>query len=629
MIHSLIDHLRRLPSEWRGLLLAAVAIAILLTPHYGMSLEDPPLEDHVVGLEPWMASGFSQTGKWKAGTFRAEDANAHLDHALPAEPWKRVELTLIGPPGSWSVRIGRGFQGRLYPRVQPGDKLVIEAADFPGDPISPEPFLVSVRSEGPGELRRVNIRATILGTEDKLPSLPGLLLTPFLPLGLALFLTSGGRRTVRSAALIATVAGLVAAIGSRFNPTLLDPASTITAALFLASGIGMAMRARGDRPTLWRAELLFVLGILALAMVQRWNALSDQLAVPLRPDAVGYVQIAREGSFYSTSQSHAPWIREPLFPALLRGWFLLAPDTNTGARLFSFLLSLLPVVLLWLAGRKLFGPIAALLAAGMVALNPFFVQLSTEVLRDDLLHALLLGFLAAYVLIDRPWKRALAVGLIGAGLVLTRINFLFLLPILVVGLGLRSKWHWGEILTAALIATLPALPHLAYNARVGNGDWLYSSNVHIRYYANLDHLGEPGFPEDKNAWNADPYHGGTMAFGGLLALYAPSEVIAKFLRGFVALFAYDYPHATLFAGREIPMLFGLLGLWTWWERRREIWWLLPFFGLVMLPVAFVVTIHLDHRLAIPATGLILWTWGAGVDLAMQKAWSAMQGRGAA
>jgi hypothetical protein len=38
----------------------------------------------------------------------------------------------------------------------------------------------------------------------------------------------------------------------------------------------------------------------------------------------------------------------------------------------------------------------------------------------------------------------------------------------------------------------------------------------------------------------------------------------------------------------------------------------------MGPVAMVATITLDYRLAVPATAVILWTWGAGAAIGVEQ-----------
>jgi hypothetical protein len=626
----------RFPREAHFLVVSALILAALLWPFIPVDLSDPLESDHVVGLELRTLEETSPTlklmGAWdlRGPRFVPLEPGSSLQYDLPEGPWTRVETRLIGPPGQlWSVRLSRGFQGRLQLRVPAGEVVRFERDELPGDPGDERSMRLTISPVEPialgAALGRVNVRASTFASSDRPVSLAGLFLAPLIPFALCAFLCFPGRRPLAQGVVIAGALSIVLAVACRQKPEFLEHAPAVLAGLFLAGAGGALTRLwRGDaalppETARWLAEVLAVAAIMAMAASLRWDALVADRGTPLSPDAAGYLQIAREGTFYKTVQDHAPWVREPLFPALLRIWQDVAPVSSNAARVLTILISLGSVVACWLVGRAIFGSLAALLAAGWMAGTPYLSWLSVQVLRDDLIGLLVLGLMAVplYLGGDR-WWRAAAFGIVGALLALTRVNFLLIVPLLLLIEAVRRRWHPAEALLTLVLLVLPVLPHLTFNARVGDGDHLYSSTVHVRYYANRDHLGEAGFPATFAEWNRDPYAGGVMHTGEFLRLYSPLELVWRTVRGYVMIFAYEYPHAQLFRGNEWVMLLGLVGLVGWWRVRREYWWVAGWFVVIMGPVAMVATITLDYRLAVPATAVILWTWGAGAAIGVEQ-----------
>jgi hypothetical protein len=364
----------------------------------------------------------------------------------------------------------------------------------------------------------------------------------------------------------------------------------------------------------WPAiEQLFLLSAGLLAIHFRWEAFLDQCRLPLRPDAAGYLEIARTGSFYSTLQSHAPWVREPLFPALLRAWLGIAPDTASSARFFSFLLGLLVPLATWAVGRRLFGPLVALLAAALVGTNQRWAFESAAVLRTDADTLALLALVAVPLFLgERRWWRAGAFAAAAAALALLRINALFLcLPVLAWE-AWRRRWHPMEIALAFLLPLLLTAPHLAFNADYGgHGDPFFSSNVHARYYLNRDMIGQPGFPATYAEWVGNEYAGEHLSTLTMFSHYGPIEVARRFVVGYANLFLWRFPHGTLFHGSELALFVLLLGYVMLLRERR---WakIAAIYALFALPVAFIAASRFDERLALPTAPLVAWAAGLGV-----------------
>jgi len=478
---------------------------------------------------------------------------------------------------------------------------------------------VSPRAEdGEGVLlNRLSVRFSSARKADAPLMFPATIFGALLPVAVSLFMTYSGRRGFRRSVMLWGLAGAVFAVAAGFYYDLLQPLMVLTVSFFLGAG-GVVMvkhmtKTEGFDPRI--AEACFLAGIVGLAILFRWGAFVEHRNAPLLPDAAGYGEIARTGSFYETSQMHAPWVREPLFPAVLRAWFTVMPGTGVSQRFAGIWLGLLPVVLTWAVGRRLFGPLAGIVAAGMMAATPFLAEFSAEGLRDDLLSGLFLGLIAAVLYLPgHVWARAIAFGMIGAALALLRINNAFLLVPLLAWVAWRQRWKWGEVAVAAALAIVPLVPHLLHNARVGDGDLLYSASVHTRYYYNLAHIGEPGFPATWADWNANPYAGDVIGSGVLLTDGGVLASARRVAMGFVDVFLYRFPHGSLFRGSELAMAFGILGAWALW-RRREAWWVAVAYAAFLFPVAVIVPLGTGWRLASPAAPLIFLVWSAGVVLA--------------
>jgi 4-amino-4-deoxy-L-arabinose transferase-like glycosyltransferase len=189
-----------------------------------------------------------------------------------------------------------------------------------------------------------------------------------------------------------------------------------------------------------------------------------------------------------------PWLaatpidKPPLYPFLLAGALALLGPTETAARLPSLAATGLAVLLVYLLGKRLYGPATGLLAAWLLALSPFALMFAPTAFTDPMLMALVLGGCVAAAYGQPGWAGVLA------GLALaTKQQGLFFIPLIAALLLIPPRPAHGFVpltkrfglgLLAALLPTL--LWTLARPT-----DFLANS---LTNYGGL-HLDPAGFPE--------------------------------------------------------------------------------------------------------------------------------------
>ncbi len=161
--------------------------------------------------------------------------------------------------------------------------------------------------------------------------------------------------------------------------------------------------------------LLFV--IIALALAFRaffWLEVTGP-AAPLRGDEIDYDEIARSiasGRGFAFDAGEPTASRPPLYPAFLAGIYRIAGFRTEAGKIVQILLGGAIVLLTYLLARRLFTESAALAAAGIAALNPSLVFVSSYLLAENLYIVLLLSFL---VLFARRGAAPLGYGACAAG----------------------------------------------------------------------------------------------------------------------------------------------------------------------------------------------------------------------
>jgi 4-amino-4-deoxy-L-arabinose transferase-like glycosyltransferase len=148
--------------------------------------------------------------------------------------------------------------------------------------------------------------------------------------------------------------------------------------------------------------------------------------------------------------------RAPGFPMLLALVHLVFGRALIAERLAQVAVGVALVVLIYILGRRLFGPRTALAAAALAAVSPVLVLFDATLISEPLFTVLLLGALVA-ALAHRPAPAGVLIGLAA----LTRPEGLALVPAVALLLGTRR-----QALTATLVAAACIAPWTIRNAVV-------------------------------------------------------------------------------------------------------------------------------------------------------------------
>jgi 4-amino-4-deoxy-L-arabinose transferase-like glycosyltransferase len=201
----------------------------------------------------------------------------------------------------------------------------------------------------------------------------------------------------------------------------------------------------------------------------------------------------RPGEFYGAGLSLPTAERAPLFPVALAGLAKLGLTGGDG-RLLGLLTGGGTIVVLGLLGRRLAGPRAGLVAAGLAALYPTLIAADGALMTESLYGLLAAAsLLAAYHLVEAPSAgRAIVLGVVVGLAALSRGEALLLLPLLLVPLVRRP----GGLRAAAVVCLAFAVVLAPWTVRnwivfdrpvlvaTEAGETLAGANCEQAYYGN-------------------------------------------------------------------------------------------------------------------------------------------------
>src|SRR5262245_18842695 len=173
----------------------------------------------------------------------------------------------------------------------------------------------------------------------------------------------------------------------------------------------------------------------------------------------------------------------PLYYLLLHVWIGWFGDGERATHTLSLIFALACIPLAYWVGRSIFGPLAGLVAAALVAVDPFLTYYAQETRMYSLVAMLSFVAAGAYVqgvLRRRRWY----LPLLGVALVLILYTHNWGL-FLVAGYGVatllfaRDRWREAAIAAAVMIVLyLPWLPTLLYQSKHTAAPWAIKPSFH-------------------------------------------------------------------------------------------------------------------------------------------------------
>lgn len=165
----------------------------------------------------------------------------------------------------------------------------------------------------------------------------------------------------------------------------------------------------------------------------------------------------------------------PLYNVLLAAWVRIAGSSEAAVRFPSAVAGALSLPAMYLLGRRLAGRQVGLIAAGLLAVNPYHIWYSQEAKMYAIVT--LLAILSALLLVEaldgndrRLWA---AYVVVTTAMFYTHVATVLVFAAQVVFVALTyRKWHgrWRSILIAAACLTVPYIPIALWALKVVGGD---------------------------------------------------------------------------------------------------------------------------------------------------------------
>jgi len=395
--------------------------------------------------------------------------------------------------------------------------------------------------------------------------------------------------------LIGWIAWVVILLAFKIFP-ILHHSSIIFYILFSIPLIYLALQKCKEKRGEIIAFIFFGL-ILLIGFSNRWDANIIFEGVKLEYDEEDYLKIATKFSkgLFDTATDRPPWVREPLFIWILKLGFLVLPETAEGLRMISLIISLISIFAIYHFGKKHFGIFSAIGASFLVATIQPLINFGVLGLRFDLFILVIILFLSSVIQTNKTFKQSFLTGVLAGLNMLVRITALVYILPLTIFFAIKNRWKLSHLLISLILPLILVSPHLIFNYKFqGSKDILFSSNIHTRFYRNIEFAGKQGFPSAEEV-KKNPYLGPqTSTFKYLFLEHSPSQVIYGFFRGGVRIFLTKFTYEILFTKNNILLtvyILGMIGLIF-----SKNWWLFIVYFFLSFPVLYVANLPINERL---------------------------------
>jgi 4-amino-4-deoxy-L-arabinose transferase-like glycosyltransferase len=218
-------------------------------------------------------------------------------------------------------------------------------------------------------------------------------------------------------------------------------------------------------------EVLIALAVIVLVgLALRVNSALEPLDVRPGSDSAVYASVAEqlyEHQRFAISGSASPYDWSPGAPLLYSAIYYATGGVHPGAvRLFVALLGALTIVLVYLIGRRLAGPLAGLVGAGLLAIYPVQIFFTGKLMSEPLATLTLAGAVLSFMWASDRGRSRWAWAAPGVLLGLTafaRPEYL----VFVVVFALLALWRRG-LVAAVILAAAFALPVLPWTVHVSS-----------------------------------------------------------------------------------------------------------------------------------------------------------------
>jgi 4-amino-4-deoxy-L-arabinose transferase-like glycosyltransferase len=218
-------------------------------------------------------------------------------------------------------------------------------------------------------------------------------------------------------------------------------------------------------------EVLIALAVIVLVgLALRVNSALEPLDVRPGSDSAVYASVAEqlyEHQHFAIPGSASPYDWSPGAPLLYSAIYYATGGVHPGAvRLFVALLGALTIVLVYLIGRRLAGPLAGLVGAGLLAIYPVQIFFTGKLMSEPLATLTLAGAVLSFMWASDRGRSRWAWAAPGVLLGLTafaRPEYL----VFVVVFALLALWRRG-LVAAVILAAAFALPVLPWTVHVSS-----------------------------------------------------------------------------------------------------------------------------------------------------------------
>ena len=300
--------------------------------------------------------------------------------------------------------------------------------------------------------------------------------------------------------------------------------------------------------------------------------------------------------------------KESLNPLIIIAfWKIFGFGSEMGIRFSSLIFHWLTILLVFWYGKKIKSFAVGLVAALFIGTHPYLIQLSARGLRDSAFTFIITLFV--YLLFETGLKRLgsrIAVFFTSLFSIYLRLHSLIqLIGLTLIFVIAKRKLKHGVILTAMLL--LIAWPLIATNLKTYQ-TWNYSEEMHLKWNANVEFAGQPGFPS-KESMTLNPFQGPSIsAFTYFFKLHTLPDLVISTVRGTIKTFQSLY-----FKDNPIGYLLFFLGAWLLFFNRRLRYVLLMVFVLE-LPHFFLAAKNLvEYRSMTQSLPFIGLTIGYIID----------------